>query len=103
MNEMGMGHFRFNNSLLPDYGNILPYQQPLLIAEWILKQTQKRSENGFGYADFNFDIGEEFPEINNCQSTDYDEIKTKVIPILQSKGLDITLYHENTNFKEDNQ
>lgn len=103
MNEMGMGHFYFDNSLLPFNGDILPHQQPLWIVEWILKQTQKRSENGFGYADFNFDIGEEFPEINNCSRTDYDEIKTKVIPILQSKGLDITLYHENINFEEDNE
>lgn len=102
MNEMGMGHFYFDNSLLPGWGDILPHQQPSWIAEWILKQIKKRSENNFGHADFNFDIGEEFSEINNSQRTNYEEIKTKVIPILQSKGFDIALYHENTNFEEDN-
>jgi hypothetical protein len=101
INEIRLGHFEFNNGLLPEYGSILHYQLPLWIAEWIIKQTQKRMENGFGYADFNFDLAEEFHE-NNCQRTDYEQITKAVIPILQSRGFDITLYHENTNFKEDN-
>ena len=101
MNEIGVGHFNFQNRLLPDYGNILSYQRdtviPIYISEWMLKQVEQRKANGFYHADFNFDLVEADDE-----RTDYNEIKTGVIPILQSKGFDITMYHENTNFKENN-
>ena len=93
-NDIGMGYYWFTEEELPSNLDILDHQFPLFIYFVLLKIVKNRNRKGYRNADFKFN-----PEYSEFE-LNYDIIKTKIIPILQSKGFDVRLHYDCNEFTE---